>query len=81
MHHRLPVFDKHREHLPVVNVLFARLTFPFLMQLLRISSFRFLFLLKAVAGPSWNNPWSVLQMLSILHCFQTTLLMFGKKRL
>ena len=81
MHHRLPVFDKHGEHLPVVSVLFTRLTFPFSMQLLLISSFRFLFLLKAVIGPSWNNPWTVLQMLSILQCFRTMLLMFGKKRL
>ena len=40
----------------MVNVFFARLTFPFLMQLLPISYFRFLFLLKAVIGSSWNNP-------------------------
>ena len=50
------VFDKHVEHLPMVNVFFARLTFPFSMQLLPISSFRFLFLLKAVIGSSWNDP-------------------------
>ena len=39
-------FDKHGEHLPTVNVFFARLTFPFSIKLLLISSFRFLFLLK-----------------------------------
>ena len=39
----------------MVNVFFARLTFPFSMQLLPISSFGLLFLLKAVTGSSWNN--------------------------
>ena len=50
------IFDEHGEHLPIVNVFFGRLTFPFSMQLLRIISFRFPFLLKAVIGSSWNNP-------------------------
>ena len=34
----------------MVNIFFARLTFPFSMQLLPISSFRFLCVLKAVIG-------------------------------
>ena len=65
----------------MVNLFFACLTFPFLMQLLRISLFRFLFLLKAVIGSSWNNPQGVLLILSIFQWFRTMLLMFGKKRL
>ena len=63
----------------MVNVFFARLTFPFLMQLLPISSFRFLFLLKAVIAPSWKI--IELLILSILQCFRAMLLMFEKKRL
>ena len=58
----------------MVNIFFARLFFPFSMQLLSVSSFRFLF-------PSWNNPWIFLPIVSMLQCFQTMLLMFGKKRL
>ena len=52
LQHRLPVFDKHGEQLSMVNVFFTRLPFPFWMHLLPISSFRFLFLLKAVIGSS-----------------------------
>ena len=40
----------------MVNVFFARLTFPFSMELLPNSFFRFLFPLKAVISFSWNNP-------------------------
>ena len=65
----------------MVSVFFARLTFPSSIHLLQVSSFRFHFLLKAVIGPSWNNPWSVLLMLSTLQRFEAMLLMFGKKRL
>ena len=64
----------------MLNVFFGRLTFPFSMQLLRIISFRFPFLLKAVIGSSWNNPRSVLLILSTFQCFRT-MLQFGKKRL
>ena len=39
----------------MVNVFFAYLTFLFSMQLLPISSFRFLFLLKTVISSSLNN--------------------------
>ena len=54
--YQLPIFDKHGEHLPMVNVLFDGVTFMFSMRLFPISSFRFLFLLKAVTGSSENNP-------------------------
>ena len=40
----------------MVNVPFNVLTFMFSMRLFRISSFRFLFLLKTVIGFSGNNP-------------------------
>ena len=62
----------------MVNVFFARLAFLLSMQLLPISSFRSLFLLKAVIGSSSNNPSSVLLILSTFQCFRTMLLMFGK---
>ena len=81
LQHKLSFFDKYEEHLPMVNEFFALLTFPFLMQLLSISSFRFLFLLKTVIGSFWNKSWSALLILSIFQCFRTILLIFGKKRL
>ena len=81
LQHRSPVFDKHGEHLPMVNIFFSRLTFPFSIILLPISTFRFLFLLNAVIGSSCNSPWSVLLILSIFQSFWIMLLMFGEKLL
>ena len=62
----------------MMNVFFAHLTFPFLMQLLPINSFRFVFLLKVVIGSSWSNPWSVLLMFLIYKSFFKLLLMVFK---
>ena len=39
----------------MLNVFFADLTFPFSRQLLPTSSFRFLFLLKAIISSSWKT--------------------------
>ena len=53
LQNRLAVLDNHGEHLSMVNEVFARLTFSFSIRLLPISSFTFLFLLKALIGFSW----------------------------
>ena len=67
--------------MPIANVFFAPLTFLILLQLLPISSFRPLFLLKALFGSSWSNPWSVVLILSTFQLFWAMLLMFGKRLL
>ena len=68
------------------NFLFQReylifLTLPFLIHVPPIISFRFLFLLKAVIGCSWNNSRRFLTVWGILQFLQTTAVSFHKNRL
>ena len=75
----LPV--KHGAHFPFLVVILNFLTLPFSIHAIPIISFRFLFLLKAIIGCSWNNSrisflvWRVFQILRV------TAVRFGKNRL
>ena len=53
--HTVPAPDKHGVHFPVLEGILNFLTLLFLIHVPPTISFRFLFLLKAVIGCSWNN--------------------------
>ena len=53
---------------------------PFLICVLLITSLRFLFLLKAVIGCSWNNSRKFFLVWRMFQSLRTTAVRFGKNR-
>ena len=81
LQHRVLVPDKHGVHFPVLEGILNFLFLPFSIRVLPIISFRFLFLLKAVIGCSWNNSRRFLLVWRMFHFLRTTALRFSKNRL
>ena len=81
LQHRVLVPDKHGVHSPVLEGILNFLTLPFSIRVLPIISFRFLFLLKAVIGCSWNNSRRFLLVWRMFQFLRTTTVRFGKNRL
>ena len=78
---RVLVPDKHGVHFPVLEGLLTSLTLPFSIRVLPIISFRFLFLLKAVIGCSYNNSCRFLLVWRMFEFLRTTVVRFRKNRL
>ena len=81
LQNRAFVPDKHGVHFPVLEGILDFLTLPFSMCVVPIISFRFLFLLKAVTGCSWNNSRRFLLIWRMFQFLQTTAVRLGKNRL
>ena len=81
LQHRVLVPDKHGVHFPALEGILNFLTLPFSIRVLPIISFRFLFLLKAVIGCSWNNSRRFLLVWRMFQFLRTTAVRFGKNRL
>ena len=81
LQHRLLVPDKHGVHFSVLEGILSFLTSPFSIRVLPIISFRFLFLLKAVIGCSWNNSRRFLLVWRMFQFLRPTAVRFGKNRL
>ena len=81
LQHRVLVPDKHGVHFPVLEGILNFLFLPFSIRVLPIISFRFLFLLKAVIGWSWNNSRRFLLVWRLFQFLRTTAVKFGKNRL
>ena len=79
--HRVLLPDKHGGHFPVLEGILNFLTLPFSIRVLLIISFRFLFLLKAVIGCSWNNSRRFLLVWRMFQFLRPTAVRFGKNRL
>ena len=69
--------DKHGVHFPVLEGILNFLTLPFSIHPLPIISFRFLFLLKAVIGCSWNNSHRLFLVWRMFQFLRTTAVRFG----
>ena len=78
---RLLAPNKHGVHYPVLEEILNFLTLPFLICVLPIIYFRFLFLLKAVIGCSWNNSSRFLFVWRMFQFLRTTAVRFGKNQL
>ena len=81
LQHRVLVPDKHGVHFPVLEGILNFLTLPFSIRVLLIISFRYLFLLKAVIGCSWNNSRRFLLVWRMFQFLRTTGVRFGKNKL
>ena len=81
LHYRVLVPDKDGMHFPVLEKTLNFLTLPFLIRVFSIISFRFLFLIKAVIGCSWNNSRRFLLVWRMFQFLRTTAVRFGKNRL
>ena len=81
LQHRVLVPDKHGVHFPVLEGILNFLFLPFSIRVLPIISFRFLFLLKAVIGCSWNNSRRFLLVWRMFQFLRTTGVRFGKNKL
>ena len=80
LQHRVLVPDKHGVHLPVLEGILNFLTLPFSIHILPIITFRFLFLLKAEIGCSWNDSRRFLLVWRMFQFLRTTAVRFGKNR-
>ena len=81
LHHRVLAPKKHGVHFPVLEGILNFLTLPFSIHVPPVISFRFLFLLKAVIGCSWNNFCRFLFVYMMFQFFRITAVRFGKNRL
>ena len=81
LQNRILVPNKHGVHFPALDRILNFLTLPFSIRVLPIISFRFLFLLKAVIGWSWNNSRRFLLVWRLFQFLRTTAVKFGKNRL
>ena len=81
LNHKVLVPDKHGVDFAVLEGILNFLTLPFSICVLLIISFRFLFLLKAVIGRSWNNSRRFLLVWKMFQFLQTTAVRFGENRL
>ena len=75
----LPI-NKYDVYFPVLEGILDFLTFPFSICVPPITFFRFLFLLKAVIGCSWNNSHKFLLVWKMFQFLQTTSVKFSKNR-
>ena len=81
LQHRVLLPDKHGVHSPILEGVLNFLTLPFSISALPIIYFRFLFLLQAVIGCSWNNSCRFLLVWRMVQFLGTTAARFGKNRL
>ena len=61
--------DKQGVHFPVLEGILNFLTLPFSIRVPPITSFRFLFPLKAVIGCSWNNIYTCVYIYLYIYVF------------
>ena len=81
LQHRVLAPDKHELYFPILAWILNILTLPFLIRVSPITFFRFLVLLKAVIGCSWNNSCRFLLVWRMFQFLQITAVTFGKNRL
>ena len=81
LQHRVLAHDKHAVHFPVLGEILSFLTLPLLIRGPLIISFKFLFLLKAVIGCSWNNSRRFLLVWRMCQFLRTIAVRFGKNQL